>query len=79
MAVKTFIGHVSSELVARGSKSERIAVVLTTDGGKKYILRKQGGLAFGDNSLDTLVGKIIKAEGIVWNYLLIMSKYEILS
>lgn len=57
-------GLVLHTSVAAGSKSERAAVVLRTEGGD-YVLRLLGGPAFADPRLDALVGKRIRAEGEV--------------
>lgn len=57
-------GTVQRKTVASGSKSEREAVVIVTD-GREYILRFAGGTAFADPRLDDLVGKRIRAEGEV--------------
>ena len=54
-------GEVCRQHVAVGSKSERPAVVLTTD--REYLLRIVGGNAFQDERLEALVGKRIRAEG----------------
>jgi hypothetical protein len=70
-------GQVEEEVVSAGSKSERRAVVLTTPSGEKYILRKQGGPAFVDPSLDSLVGHAIEAEGLATGDTLIMRNWEI--
>lgn len=57
-------GQVVLEAVDRGSKSEREAVVLKTAAGASYVLRKQGGPAFGDSGLSHLVGRSISAQGV---------------
>lgn len=58
-------GKVVHELVDVGSKSERNAVVLNTDDGERFLLRRKGGESFEDNVLDELVGSSIITEGIV--------------
>ena len=78
MSIEAFVGRVSEELVAPGSKSERIALVLTTDDGQKYVLRNIGGPAFGaDSALDALIGKRIKVKGAVMSGVLMMHEYSI--
>ncbi|MFL5296093.1 MAG: hypothetical protein ACJ798_06895 [Phenylobacterium sp.] len=57
-------GRVVRERVDEGSKSERDAVVLYADDGTRYVLRRQGGPAFGDETLDSLVGQSIRAVGL---------------
>jgi hypothetical protein len=61
---------------ARGSKSERAAVMLKTP-QQDYVLRREGGNPFRDPELDDLVGHTIEGEGIVHDYVLIMSKWRI--
>ena len=58
-------GIVSRDLVAKGSKSERTAVVLRTQDGKQFVLRREGGNAFRDQVLEDLVGKTITGSGVV--------------
>ena len=55
-------GRVIKEVVAKGSKSERPAVILDT-GKKQYVLRRPGEDPFSDPMLDSLVGKSISATG----------------
>lgn len=59
---RRFEGSVVRRAAARGSKSEREAVVLDTDEGS-FILRRQGGNAFSDPELDALVGHRVRARG----------------
>ena len=58
----TFSGRVERRRVGRGSKSEHEAVVLVTEGGV-YVLRRRGGHAFEDPTLDALAGKVLEFEG----------------
>ena len=55
-------GRVIREVVAKGSKSERPAVILDT-GKKQYVLRRPGENPYSDPTLDELVGKNISATG----------------
>ena len=55
-------GRVIKEVVAKGSKSERSAVLLDT-GKKQYVLRRPGENPYSDPILDDLVGKNISATG----------------
>jgi hypothetical protein len=64
-------GEVVRKLVAEGTKSEHPAVVLVT-GGEEYLLRRAGGNAFADPSLDQLVGKRIRATGTLAGVTLIL-------
>ena len=71
-----FRGQVVAQPIARGSKSERTAVMLKTP-RRDYVLRREGGNPFLDPELDDLVGHTIEGEGIVHGYVLIMSKWRI--
>ncbi len=65
-------GSVVKEPFAKGSKSEHDAVLLIA-GGKRYVLRRQGGNAFHDPALDALVGKTIRCTGRLAGYTFLMS------
>ena len=71
-----YSGEVIKEVVAKGSKSEHRAVLLDT-GKQQYILRRLGGNAFSDPTLDKLVGKTISAVGEVTGNTLIMSEWSV--
>jgi hypothetical protein len=70
-------GNVVQETVSQGSKSERPAVTLHSTDGKTYVLRRQGGPAFADPGLDSLVGHSIKADGMLADQLFVMRKWEV--
>ncbi|HEX8747604.1 MAG TPA: hypothetical protein VF717_10420 [Pyrinomonadaceae bacterium] len=65
-------GSVIRKLIAAGSKSEREAIVLTTDKGE-YVLRRKGGNPFFDEALEKLVGKRILCEGDLAGYTFLMT------
>jgi hypothetical protein len=69
-------GHVVCQTVSPGSKSERNAVVLVTPSGETYILRRQGGPAFMDPALSSLVGHSIEADGLATSGTLIMRQWR---
>lgn len=69
-------GVVARSRVYAGSKSERDAVVLRTAAGREYILRRQGGPAFADPELDTLVGQRLCVGGLESGDTLIMRSWE---
>lgn len=71
-------GQVIKHLTAKGSKSERNAVYLETDKGS-YVLRRRGGNPFFDPVLEKLVGKTIHCKGILTEYTLIMSDWDVIS
>jgi hypothetical protein len=70
-------GTVIRKPVAVGSKSERAAVVLRTQEGGEYILRRRGGNAFSDAQLDKLVGSSIAADGRIFGQTFIMNTWSI--
>ena len=57
-------GHVVRKRINVGSKSDHEAVVLVCARGE-FKLRRRGGATFVDETLDALVGKRIRASGIV--------------
>jgi len=68
-------GRVIKKHIAIGSKSERSAVCLTSD-GREYVLRRKDGNPFYDPELEKLVGKEIRATGdIVGGDTLLMSSW----
>lgn len=69
-------GRVGRETVSAGSKSERAAVTLKTDDGKVYVLRNRDAPAFGDTSLDGLIGTSITAKGFALDKTLIMKEWR---
>jgi len=70
-------GQVTKHLAAKGSKSERQATFLETDEGT-YLLRRRGGNPFADSKLDDLVGKRVRAKGILTEHTLIMSDWDVI-
>jgi hypothetical protein len=73
----TLEGQVVRKRINRRSKSDQHAVVLVAPDAELK-LRRQGAAAFGDVALDALVGKQIRATGIVSAGQLIMSEYEVI-
>jgi hypothetical protein len=69
-------GVVTQGRVGEGSKSDRNAVTLQGDDGTTYVLRKQGGPAFGDKSLESLVGSALTINGLAVGDTLIMKNWR---
>ena len=63
-AVKNLRGKVTRGAYATGSKSEREATFIETPDGR-YVLRRKGGPAFADSSLDRFVGVTVKCDGFI--------------
>jgi hypothetical protein len=72
---RAYVGNVVISLVGKGSKSEHEAVVLDT-GDARYVLRREGGNAFRDEVLVSLVGKRIKARGEVVGSTLLIEGWD---
>jgi hypothetical protein len=70
-------GAVTRGRVARGSKSERTAVLLQTETGD-FLLRRRDGHPLRDPELDALVGKTIECDAEAHDNLLIMSSWRVL-
>jgi hypothetical protein len=68
-------GIVTREAFAPGSKSDRDAVMIRVDDGRKLLLRIKGNPAMGDPALDVLVGKNIVAEGFATPTTFIMERF----
>ena len=72
-----FIGKVSTGPFGTGSKSEHEAVYLNTEDGR-YVLRRPGGNPFYDEELHGLVGKTIHCTGVISDYVLQISEWNIM-
>ncbi|MFM2059055.1 MAG: hypothetical protein RLY71_3440 [Pseudomonadota bacterium] len=63
-------GRVERRLLGAGTKSEHVGVVLVTDAGEVWKLRRIGGNPFRDPVLDALEGARVeidgRAEGASW-------------
>jgi len=70
-------GRVIREVVAKGSKSERLAIILDT-GKKQYVLRRPGENPYSDPTLDELVGKDISATGNVNGNTLFLTEWTVM-
>jgi hypothetical protein len=69
-------GIVTREPFAPGSKSERDAVMIRADDGRRLLLRLRGGPGMGDDpALDVLVGKSIVAEGFATSTTFIVERF----
>jgi hypothetical protein len=70
-------GHVVRKRVNPGSKSDHVALVLVCASGE-FTLRRQGGAPFGDTAFDALVGKRVRASGVVSAGQFIVAQHEVL-
>ena len=75
MKPQQLTGLVVKEPFAKGSKSERDAVLLLAD-DRRYVLRRQGGNAFSDPALDALVGKTIRGTGLITGYTFLLADWS---
>jgi hypothetical protein len=74
---RKIIGTVMQALISPGSKSEHRGVVLRTARGDELILRRAGGNAFRDETLEALVGTTITGTGIVVGQTFIMQEWTV--
>jgi hypothetical protein len=72
-----FIGKVIKKTFGKGSKSEYEALFFAT-ALKEYVLRRQGGNPFYDEEMHKLVGKTIRCQGVVVDYVLLISEWLVL-
>lgn len=70
-----FEGLVVRQAYAEGSKSERVAVMLSS-GGADLVLRRKGGNAYRDDILESLVGRRIRGTGRRAGRTLILETWE---
>jgi hypothetical protein len=75
--VEGVVGNVATGTFGAGSKSEREAVWLET-AERRLVLRRKSGPSFGDESLRRLVGRRVKCNGFVVDYVLLADHIEIL-
>lgn len=73
----TIVGKVVHRKINPGSKSERKAIVLTGSDGD-YTLRRRGVAPYHDEALMALIGKRVRATGIISARQLIMSEYGVI-
>ena len=71
-------GIVGKKPFGGGSKSEHIAVYLAAEGGREYVLRRVGGNAFSDPTLESIVGRRIECEGTVTEYTFVMTDFHVI-
>jgi hypothetical protein len=72
-------GVVANADISRGSKSEHQGVVLRTQRGEEFVLRRAAGNAFQDEALDALVGTTISGRGIVSGKTFILQDWTVKS
>jgi hypothetical protein len=71
-----YVGKVTSGPFGTGSKSEHRAVYIDTEQGR-YVLRREKGNPFFDPKLEALIGKTIRCEGELEDYVLLASRCSI--
>lgn len=70
-------GRVSRGPFGTGSKSEHEAVWIETADGR-WVLRRKGGPAMGDDALDRYVGCTVRCDGMLLAHTLVAERIEIL-
>jgi hypothetical protein len=71
-----YCGKVIQKEFAKGSKSEREGIFISTDQGDEFLLRRKGGNPFVDKVLEGLVGKKIRCRGKAHDYTLIITEWQ---
>jgi hypothetical protein len=71
-------GKVIIKKFAIGSKSEHDAIYLETEEGD-FVLRQMGANPFNDPGLKKMVGKRVKAEGTIKDYLFLATTIEVVA
>lgn len=69
-------GKVSKGPFGKGSKSAHEAIYLKSDKGD-FVLRRKGANPFSDPELDKLVGKTVRATGMIADYLFLADDVEL--
>jgi hypothetical protein len=72
-AVTNLRGTVTRGPYAVGSKSERTATFIETNGGR-YLLRRKEGPSFADSLLDRYVGRAVQCDGFIVGTTLLVEK-----
>lgn len=75
--VEGLIGAVVSGPFGTGSKSAHNAIWLEA-AGRRLVLRRKDGPAFGDRALEKYVGKRVKCDGFVTDYTLLAERIEVM-
>ena len=69
-------GHVTREPFAKGSKSERMAVLIETERGR-YVLRRKRGPVYADTGLKRFVGHTVECDGFLVGTTLLAERIEV--
>ncbi len=72
----SYSGRVKKVTIAKGSRSERGAVVLETADQGELVLRRAGHNPFDDPDLEQLVGKTLDAQGRVLGHELFLDSFD---
>jgi hypothetical protein len=75
--VSALTGTVSRGAFAEGSKSAREGIWLQA-GERRLLLRRKDGPSFGDTQLQHYIGKTVRCDGFVLDYLLIAERITVL-
>jgi len=75
---RTVEGWVSRDIYAAGSKSEHPALMLTTDDGSRYLLRRLGGPAYADPELNPLAGQRVSVTGLIHRDVFLIEESRVL-
>jgi len=70
-------GKVARAPFGGASKSRHVAVCIET-AEARYVLRRKGGPAMGDEALDRYVGHEVRCDGILLEHTLVAERIEII-
>lgn len=75
--VTALVGTVTRAPFAKGSKSEQQGIWLHA-GERRLLLRRKGGTSFGDVQLERYIGKTVRCDGFILDYLLVAESIVVL-
>jgi hypothetical protein len=71
-------GNVGRRTYAADSKSERQAMMIMTEDGAEYLLRRAGANPYADPELDALDGALIEATGRLHRDVFLVEEYRLI-
>lgn len=72
----TLQGRLVLRTFGRTTKSEHLGVYIVTDKGD-FLIRPAGDNPFAHNLLTPLAGKVIRAEGVIVDYVFLAKHWEV--
>lgn len=69
-------GRLMRRMLAQGSKSEHLGMVLVDDQGQQHVLRRVGGHPFRDPALEALEGQRLRLSGRAVEGFFLVERWE---